>query len=260
MTPTSTSTPTFLARLTFEEVKALLAKPRPCVLLPVGSVEPHGPHLPLATDSLISETACERASAELQARDIAVCIAPTVPYGVTDYADGFAGAIGVSSSSLTALLSDIVARLIKEGFAHVCIVNNHLEPAHDKAVRAAVTAFAKGAASVACPLDRRHGRTLSAEFKSGACHAGRYETSLVLAASANDVRVEYKDLPPLDLSLSVAIAAGKSTFAEIGMTAAYTGAPADASAAEGALLYDKLAQMIVTEVTEGLAKATMVTQ
>src|ERR1700761_84712 len=128
---------TKLATLTFEETKALIEK-KAVVLVPVGSVEPHGPHLPLATDAYISENACARAVVLLEKKGTIAAIAPTVPYGVTDYAGGFAGAIGVSADVLTAFLRDLVKRFLTDGFTHVCLVNNHLEPAHDKAVRAAI--------------------------------------------------------------------------------------------------------------------------
>jgi creatinine amidohydrolase len=181
-----------------------------------------------------------------------VVVAPAVPYGVTDYASGFAGAIGLPAAVLTPLLRAIADRLLGTGFAHVCFVNNHLEPAHDVAVRAAIVGFPRGATSVACPLTRRWGRTLSEEFKRGECHAGRYETSLVLAAGG-EVRAAASALPTLGLSLAEAIKAGKATFAEIGMDRAYTGAPSAATVAEGTELYEKLVTMVVTEITEALA-------
>src|SRR5262249_5858358 len=162
------------------------------------SVEPHGPHLPLATDTLISETAAARAATILESRGVRACIAPSVPYGVTDYAAGFSGAIGVPADVLRALLHAIAARLLADGWSHVCFVNNHLEPAHDAAVRAALEGLPTGAASVACPLARRWGRTLSDEFKRGTCHAGRYETSLVLAAGG-EVRSAFSALPSLSV-------------------------------------------------------------
>ncbi len=245
--------PRHLSELTSPELAAWLDGGNTCVLLPVGSVEPHGPHLPLATDAIISEAACSRAAVALETAGKKVLIAATVPFGVTDYAAGFAGAIGVSASVLTAFLSDVVRRLLADGVSHVCIVNNHLEPAQDSAVRAAIASFDKRRASVACPLERRFGRTLSAEFKSGACHAGRYETSLVLAAEPAQVRAEYKDLVPLDLSLSAGIAAGKATFAEIGMERAYTGSPSEATAAEGAELYEKLSDMVLVTVHDAMS-------
>ncbi|MBX3262033.1 MAG: creatininase family protein [Labilithrix sp.] len=245
--------PRHLADLTYEEVAELVSAGSAVAIVPVGSVEPHGPHLPLRTDTTISETCAARAAARLEADGVAAVIAPSVPYGVTEYARGFAGAIGVPAAALTAMLRAVAERLLECGFVHVCFVNNHLEPAHDAAVRAAIDGLPAGAASVACPLTRRWGRTLSDEFKRGDCHAGRYETSLVLAAGEG-VRGALGELPTIGLSLSDAIKAGKATFAEIGMDRAYTGAPSEATREEGDSLYERLATMVVTEIVEGLAK------
>jgi creatinine amidohydrolase len=242
---------TKLAELTTGELATVCATPAATVLLPVGSVEPHGPHLPLGTDTLISEVACAHAVSELRARGVAAYIAPSVPYGVTDFADGFTGAISVPAETLTAFLVAIARRFLEDGFAHICIVNNHLEPAHDAAVRAVAKAFPALRISVACPLTRRWGRTLSDEFKRGDCHAGRYETSLVLAAGGA-VREGFRKLAPLDVSLADGIKAGKTTFRAMGLDAAYTGAPALASELEGQELFERLADMVVAEVTEAL--------
>ncbi len=244
-----------LGAMTTEDVRRLLSGRSPVVvLLPVGSVEPHGPHLPLATDTLISEGAAERAVALLAEKGIASVLAPAVPYGVTEFAAGFAGAVSVPAAALTAFLRAVVEGYLRAGFAHVCLVNNHLEPAHDAAVRGAISGLPGGAASVACPLTRRWGRTLSAEFKSGACHAGRYETSLVLAVNASLVDApRARALPEVKISLSDGIKAGKSTFQTMGMDAAYTGAPADATAEEGHHLYEALAAMVAGEVEEALS-------
>lgn len=241
----------FLSSLTTDDVKIICAASRSAVLVPVGSVEPHGPHLPLSVDTSISEIACIRAARRLADQEINVYIAPSVPYGVTDFASGFPGAIGVPAAALTAFLRAIVERLLADGWSHVCLVNNHLEPAQDVAVLGAIVEAPKGAASVACPLNKRWARTLSDEFKRGDCHAGRYETSLAMAAGL-DVRDDFRTLPKRDVSLSREIKAGKTSFAAMGMDRAYTGAPAEATAREGEELFEKLADMIVAEVMEGL--------
>jgi creatinine amidohydrolase len=171
---------------------------------------------------------------------------------VTDFASGFPGAIGVPADVLTPLLAALVTRFLADGWTHVCLVNNHLEPDHDRAVRAALASVPKGGASVACPLTRRWGRTLSDEFKRGNCHAGRYETSLVLAAGGS-ARGDLQELPPIDVSLSDGIRAGKTTFRAMGLARAYTGAPGEATREEGEALYERLTEMIVTEVLEALA-------
>ena len=242
----------WLSQLTTDELRTFLAKPPTVALVPVGSVEPHGPHLPLATDTILSETACDKATIAFEERGIHALVAPSLSYGVTDYARGFSGALSIPAETLTGFLRAIVDSLLKEGFSHVCLVNNHLEPAHDAAVRAAVAGNVH--ASCACPLTRRWARTLSDEFKRGDCHAGRYETSLVLAASPDSVG-PVANLPPFSISLADGIRDGKKTFTEMGMYLAYTGAPSEATSEEGESLYEKLVTMIVTEVEEALAAA-----
>jgi creatinine amidohydrolase len=242
-----------LADLTTEEVRAFLSGNKTTALVPVGSVEPHGPHLMLATDTLIGERACMDAVRLLKAHGVDALIAPSVPYGVTDYAQGFAGAITIPAAVLSAYLHAVCTGLLSAGFGHVCLVSNHLEPEHDAAVRASIDGLPEGHASVASPLTRRWGRLLSDEYKRGNCHAGRYETSLVLAAGGRvlDLRAT---LAPLETSLAEGIKTGKKTFAAMGLDRAYTGDPAHATAEEGEALYGKLAEMIATEVTEGLER------
>lgn len=220
-------------------------------IVPVGSTEPHGPHLPLSTDVLIGEAAAERAAKTLRERGVFAVVAPAVPYGVTDFAQGFRGAVSVPADVLTAFLRAVVAGLLADGFDRVCLSSNHLEPAHDAAVRAAIVGR-EDRASVASPLTKRHGRRLTAEYKSGACHAGQYETSLVLAHRPDLVKDEVRaGLPVVPTSLSDGIREGKHTFKAMGLDAAYAGSPRDATREEGEVSLGVLADAIVVEVGVG---------
>lgn len=244
----------FLARHTTASLRALLDAGKPVVaLVPVGSTEPHGPHLGLGTDVVISAAACVRA-VELFARKgpLAAVVAPALSYGVTECATGFAGAVSVPAAVLTAYAAAVCDGLLAQGLRHVCLVNNHLEPAHDAAVRAVVPGR-EGKVSVACPLTRRWARTLSAEFKRGECHAGRYETSIMMAAAPEMVDDAMRGvLPPVPISLSDQLAAGVDTFLAMGMELAYAGDPAAATVEEGEQLILRLAEMVVGEVREAL--------
>jgi len=92
---------------------------------------------------------------------------------------------------------------------------------------------------------------LTEEFQSGACHAGQYESSLVLSARPELVREEIRPaLEPKLISLSQAIRAGARSFIEIGGDQAYFGNPAAATAEEGDRVFDILAGMIVTALDE----------
>jgi creatinine amidohydrolase len=244
----------FLARHTTASLEQLTAgKLGVIALVPVGSTEPHGPHLGLGTDVIISAAACLRACELLDKRGTMVgVIAPAVSYGVTECATGFQGAVSIPATVLTQYLIAVVDGLLASGIRHVCLVNNHLEPAHDAAVRAAIVGRDKKA-SVACPLTKRWARTLSAEFKSGQCHAGRYETSIMMAAAPELVNEALRTrLPSVPISLSDKLREGVMTFEEMGMQAAYAGDPASASIAEGEQLIQRLGEMVVGEVLEAL--------
>lgn len=244
----------FVARMTTDELAALIKTGRPlAILVPVGAIEPHGPHLPLDTDLVISRAAAERAARVLISHGVAARVAPDVPYGVTNFAEGFAGAVSVSSLAVSTYLRGVVEGWLATGASHVCLVNNHLEPAHDAAVREAIGGFGRGKASVASPLTRRWARTLSDEFKRGACHAGEYETSIVQAADAKAVReVIRRALPDVDVSLSDAIARGVDRFVDMGLTKSYAGGPARATSRHGHEMLERLAEMIVGEITEAM--------
>lgn len=244
----------FLARHTTATLRTLLDGKRPVIaLVPIGSTEPHGPHLGLGTDVVISAAACVRAVELFEKKGpVTAVVAPALSYGVTECASGFAGAVSVPADVLTAFAGAICDGLLAQGIRHVCLVNNHLEPAHDAAIRAVVAGREKKV-SVACPLTKKWAKTLSAEFKSGACHAGQYETSIMMAAAPELVDEAMRTvLAPVPVSLSKQLAAGVDRFLAMGMELAYAGDPAAASVQEGEALIQRLAEMVVGEVREAL--------
>ncbi|MFO0558377.1 MAG: creatininase family protein [Polyangiales bacterium] len=249
--------PLSLSECTMKDCADVLAGPTPVAIVGLGSTEPHGPHLPLETDALLARESAIRAAKELRARGVSAVAAPVVSYGVTRYAAAFAGAVTVSDEALIAYVSSVCEGLRNAGFALVCATNHHLEPEHVRAIEAAISKANEsvGAVCFANQLTRRWGRTLSSEFKRGACHAGSYESSLVLAARPELVRESIREaLPDVDVSLSEAIREGKTEFVAMGLTDAYAGEPREASAREGDELYAKLTEMIVTEVLEAIGR------
>ena len=244
----------WLADLDTETLARELSAGRVIALVPIGSTEPHGPHLPLGTDALLSVEVCVRAAKALTEAGRRTLIAPPIAYGVTRYARDFRGAIGVSEATLTGLLLDVARGLLDDGFAHVAFVNNHIEPEHAQAITAAfeVLEAERGPFAISFPnqLTKRWGRTLTDEYKRGDCHAGRYETSLVMSARP-DLVGDAASLPKLDVSLSAAAKDGeKPSFLGLGMARAYTGAPAEATKDEGEDTYARLVHMVVTEISE----------
>ncbi|HLF05693.1 MAG TPA: creatininase family protein [Thermoplasmata archaeon] len=94
---------------------------------------------------------------------------------------------------------------------------------------------------------RRHAQRIGGEFATGSCHAGQFESSLMLAAAPDQVKDGYRTLPPLFVDLPAAIRAGKKGFKEIGMEQAYCGEPAAATREEGQSLFKTLAEIAFEE-------------
>ena len=207
-------------------------------LLPLGATEPHGPHAPLATDTIISVGICRRAADRLLG-ELDVFVLPPVPYGVTRYGADFPGAVSIRAETLRSLVTEIAA-----SFERVVLVNSHLEPEQVWTLR-----------DVGRPLfditRRERAERLTEEFRAGAGHAGRYETSLVLADRPDLVnKRRTRELEAKMIDMPAAIRSGQTTFLAMGMDQAYAGAPADASAEEGEQTFQVLTDMLVELIRE----------
>jgi creatinine amidohydrolase len=201
---------------------------------------------------------CERAAARLaEDPELGALILPTLPYGVTRYARAFAGPIHVEEDTLHAMVTDVCRSMIAQGFPHVVIVNNHFEPEHVQTLHRACDTIEAELDVTVGYLDltrRERSRRLTEEFIRGECHAGRYETSLVLADRPELVRAEVMArLPHVPVNLAAVIAAGMKEFEEMGLTRAYCGSPAEATADEGEAVFETLTDMLV-EVTRALVR------
>ncbi|PSP72880.1 creatininase [Halobacteriales archaeon QS_3_64_16] len=91
-------------------------------VLPVGSTEQHGPHLPLGTDALTARAVAE---AGVEACSAGVCLAPTVPVGIAAEHRQFAGTLWVSPETFRAYVSEVIESLAYQGWEKVIVVNGH---------------------------------------------------------------------------------------------------------------------------------------
>lgn len=244
--------------MTWEEASAL--DPARCVaILPVGAVEAHGPHLPLTTDVIIAEAMARAGAARLAARGLTPLLLPSLAYTAAPFAAGFPGTLSVSPEIATSIVVDLARSLTARGVAALAVANAHLDPAHLGSLAAALSSAKQaGCLPVVAPdLTRRPWAVrLGEEFRSGACHAGRYEGSVVMAARPDLVREEIRRaLAPNPASLSTAIRGGLGTFEEAGGPRAYFGWPADATAAEGEATIATLGAILAEAVAEALAEA-----
>ncbi len=226
-------------------------------ILPIGSTEAHGPHLPLATDVIISEEMSLRAAEKLRAQGLETMVMPAIAYSVTDFSAEFSGTISIKKETAAALIRDVCVSLYKQGARLIVIANSHLEPEHVASINEAIERVKQETGrAVAFPDKRRRrwAQTLTEEFRRGDCHAGSYETSLVMAARPELVRENIRQsLESVPISIAAKIKQGARNFTEAGGNDAYFGDPSAASQQEGEAMYHALSDMIVTAVIEAIA-------
>lgn len=215
-----------------------LAKAGAIALLPVGSTEAHGPHLPLNVDVVLAQEVCRRASQHLPVDTV---VFPPLTYSLTDFAAPFAGTVSLSPDTAKALLVGVLQGIARGGFTKLAVINHHLEPAHFSLVHAAAKeAAASGAFQVVVPDHRRKptGPLLGDEFMHGGSHAGFYETALMLAAAPHLVDdAQRRALPDNPVDLPAVIKGGAKDFHQCGGPLAYFGSPAKATPADGERLF-----------------------
>lgn len=245
-----------LADMTWEEVRDFPARGA-VALLPVGALEAHGPHLPLATDVVIAEAMAGAGAKRLEADDVACLLLPAVRYTSAGFAAEFPGTVHLRPELVTSLVTDVGRSLASHDVAVLGLANAHLDPDHVASLRdAAERLEAEGEIRVAFPdvTRRRLAERLTEEFRSGACHAGRYEGSIVLAARPDGVRRDVAaTLPANPASLVDAMRAGATSFSGAGGPRAYFGRPAEATAEEGRETIETLGGMLAEAVREALA-------
>jgi mycofactocin system creatininase family protein len=206
--------------------------PAPLLVVPLGSVEQHGHHLPLGTDTAVACAVAEAASGELAD----ALLAPALAYGASGEHEGFPGTISIGTDALTGLLVEY-GRSACRWAGRVLLVNGH--GGNLDALRAAV------------PLLRSEGRDV-AWFPCGApggdAHAGRTETSLMLHVEPGGLRSPRPAgaMAPLAELLPRLRAEGVRAVSPTGVL----GDPAGATADEGAaLLGDMTARLVAAAAT-----------
>ncbi|MGY1811394.1 mycofactocin biosynthesis peptidyl-dipeptidase MftE [Blastococcus sp. SYSU D00820] len=203
----------------------------PLLVVPLGSVEQHGHHLPLTTDTSV---ACAVAEAAADGLDGAL-LAPALAYGASGEHEGFPGTISLGTEALTGLLVEY-GRSASRWAGRVLLVNGH--GGNADALRTAGT------------LLRSEGRDVAwfpCGVPGGDAHAGRTETSLMLHVEPQGVlgsRAVAGETAPIQELLPRLRADGVHGVSPTGVL----GDPAGASAEEGAQLLAGMVTRLVAAV------------
>jgi mycofactocin precursor peptide peptidase len=207
------------------------------VAVPLGSTEQHGPHLPLGTDTVVAAALAHRLA---QARP-SVWVAPALPYGASGEHAGFAGTLSVGTSALTGVLIELCRSA--DGFGGLVLVCGHGGNA-DALAQAVGVLTGEGRRVLAWLPTLRYTPGLIG-VRTADAHAGRVETSLMLALDPTAVRLELAaagNRQPLTALMPDLRAVGVSGVSANGVL----GDPAGASAAEGEELLEQLTADLIS--------------
>jgi creatinine amidohydrolase len=114
-----------LERLTWPEVERELAEGTRTVLIPVGTTEQHGEHMPLDTDCFIARGLALRCAEAADAEGVRVLVAPTINVSLSWYHMQFPGAIRLKTATFLAVFDDVCDSLAHHGFRNLIAVNGH---------------------------------------------------------------------------------------------------------------------------------------
>jgi len=151
----------------------------PLVIVPVGALEAHGPHLPLGADQIQPE-----ATASALAERVDGLVAPTIPYGSAPGARRFPGTVSLSIAQLEDYVEGVLSELARSGVRRILVLSGHGERGHMAALREAadhaVQAHPGTRAVVLCDYDFVY-ELRGKESPPNDGHAGLLETSRVMA-------------------------------------------------------------------------------
>lgn len=181
------------------------AKSGTIALWAIGSIEEHGAHLPLGTDSFVAQAQVSALRKRLKKMNIRALAVPTYHWGVNQVTGAFPGSLHVRREAMTMVLGDVVASLQASGFRDIFLITGHYDAEHNRAIAAAVAAGNKdpsrrvtfvvpsGLAGRLGFVDGEKGIAVAA-FPPGPdgptidLHAGEVETSMMLSLAPSLVR------------------------------------------------------------------------
>jgi creatinine amidohydrolase len=181
-----------LDQMTWPEIKAEIEKGRDTVIVPFGSTEQHGRHLPLGTDAVLGDELGWGLAERLDA-----FLAPTVRFGCSEHHLAFPGTISLRQETFEAIVYDVVKSLSRHGLRRIVLLPTHggnFKPLSDAVVKlesvenVRVMAFTslEGLVETAFQSSLAFGVNGA---QSGA-HAGEWETSLLLALRPEQVKMD----------------------------------------------------------------------
>jgi len=111
--------------MTWPEVEAAIAEGIDAVLLPIGTTEQHGPHMPLDTDCFIARGLATRAAEQGESAGVRILVAPTLNVTLSWYHMQFPGSLRLSTTTFLKVFAEVCDSLVQHGLERIVAVNGH---------------------------------------------------------------------------------------------------------------------------------------
>jgi creatinine amidohydrolase len=247
----------FLPYLTWQEIANLPDRENTVIVLPVGAIEQHGPHLPCSVDSVISSGVIGKALEKLPAEIRAFGMAP-ITYGKSDEHLHFPGTMTLTGPTLLATIVELGESVYRAGFRKLLMPNGHGGQPQVLEMAAREMRLRHGDYLVVpyhvSRLPNASGKYVSDEEKRLGMHAGHSETALMMALAPDTVHMEraVPNIPPAFPS-KILSADGRPACAwtarDFGPSG-IIGDPMGATREQGLHILDTLSDSWVTAITD----------
>lgn len=229
----------YLTSKEFEELKNEIKT----VIIPVGSIEAHGPHLPLATDLYTIYEVCK-----LVAKKIKVLVAPPLYYGLCRSTKGLSGTLSIKGEILKALLLNLLSEFYQHGFRNFLILSGHAGGTHKAylidTAETFIEMYKEAKFFVAEIYELLKPVLEELKIPENDSHAGEWETSLILYFKPELVKEgAFEDYPKFP---KFRVVTDKKKYWSSGVW----GNPLKASKEKGKILAEKLVEILVKEIKD----------
>jgi creatinine amidohydrolase len=229
-----------------------LSKRDAIVILPVASLEQHGPHLPVEVDSMLGETVAARTAAKIAARGQAVVVLPVLWTGLSEHHMSFGGTITLDNAAFAAVVEGVVRSALRHGFRKIVLLNAH--GGNENALRSITDDLTPKLGVPIVQLTYWYAAAVAIakilETQGGLSHACEAETSMMMAVRPELVA---EDRIPLAKNNTAGdISAGVYRWRSIGSRSAsgVIGNPEAATREKGERLFDAISTAVADKLCD----------
>lgn len=224
------------------------------VILPVASLEQHGPHLPVEVDSLLGETVAARTAAKLLAKDQPVLVLPVLWTGLSDHHMSFGGTVTLDTAAFSAMVEGVVRSVLRHGFRRIALLNAH--GGNENALRTITDDLTPKLGVPVVQFTYWYAAAVAIakilQTQGGLQHACEAETSMMMAVRPDLVAVDRIALANANTTPDVAdiVGGGVYMWRSIGSRSAsgVIGNPAAATPEKGEALFDAISTALADKL------------